>query len=282
MSIKFCLCNKIRFIALKKHFKFLTISVNLLISSLFLLANSAAATIVQFQTTMGDFQVNLYDKTTPETVKNFLAYVNSGAYNNTVITRAVPNFVVQGGGYKYDTKFPLIDVPANAPITNEPVYSNKRGTIAMAKLSGNPNSATNEWFINLKDNSAGSPKLDTTNGGYTVFGEVIFTGSVDGMLVLDAMAALNQPFTDKEQIPLVNYTPDDLVKKLPITDKNLVFLRGITIIKSGDTDVALNPVKNTLINEPVNNGSGGGGGGSIGWLSLLMLLGFAAFNRSRR
>jgi cyclophilin family peptidyl-prolyl cis-trans isomerase len=268
-------------IILKNRFKLLFIPLSLFISTFFIFVNSATATIVQFQTTMGDFQVNLYDKTTPETVKNFLAYVNAGAYNNTVITRAIPNFVVQGGGYKYDAKFPLVDLPSNAPIINEPVYSNRRGTIAMAKLSGNPNSATNEWFFNLKDNSEGSPKLDTTNGGYTVFGEVIFTGSVDGMLVLDAMAALNVPFTDKEQIPLVNYTPDDLAKKVPITDKNLVFLRGITVVKSGATDTDLNPKKNTLINEPVKNSSGGGGG-SIECVSLLMLLGLAVFSRSRR
>jgi len=280
--IKLNLFTKTKSITLKNRFKFLVISAKLFIGAFLICAHSANATIVQFQTTMGDFQVNLYDKTTSETVKNFLAYVNAGAYNNTVITRAVPNFVVQGGGYKYDTKFPLIDLPANAAIINEPVYSNRRGTIAMAKLGGNPNSATNEWFFNLKDNSEGSPKLDTANGGYTVFGEVIFTGSVDGMLVLDAMAALNAPFTDKEQIPLVNYTPDDLVKKVPITDKNLVFLRGITIIKSGDTDAGLSPKKNTLINEPVKNGSGGGGGGSVGWISLLVLLCFAVFSRSRR
>ncbi|MET0357024.1 MAG: peptidylprolyl isomerase [Cellvibrio sp.] len=265
-------------INLKTRFKFSCASVGLL-GAFFMFAHSASATIVQFQTTMGDFQVNLYDKTTPETVKNFLAYVNAGAYNNTVITRAVPEFVVQGGGYKYDTNFPLVPLKANAAIINEPVYSNRRGTIAMAKLSGNPNSATNEWFFNLKDNSAGLSKLDTANGGYTVFGEVIFTGSVDGMLVLEAMAALNQPFADKEQVPLVNYTPQNLADKVPITDKNLVLLRSITIIKSGDTDTALTPVKNTLINEPVKNGSGGGGG-SIGWFSLLLLL--AMLSPSRR
>jgi peptidyl-prolyl cis-trans isomerase A (cyclophilin A) len=111
---------------------------------------SAHATVVQFQTVLGNFSVNLYDKTTPKTVENFLAYVKSGAYNNSIIHRSVPGFIVQGGGYKY----PLADAPKNPSVINEPVYANKRGTIAMAKLGGQPNSATNQWFFNLADNSA--------------------------------------------------------------------------------------------------------------------------------
>jgi cyclophilin family peptidyl-prolyl cis-trans isomerase len=258
------------------------------LSASLIIAQPALATIVQFQTTKGDFQVNLYDKTTPETVKNFLAYVNAGSYNNTVITRGIPKFIVQGGGFTFKStngKLSLIDVPTNPAVINEPVYSNRRGTIAMAKIGGSPNSATNEWFINLSDNSGGNPQLDTANGGYTVFGEVIFTGSVDGMITVDSIAALNAPFIEKNKdydgAPLVNYTPTDLVNKVEPVEANLVVLRGVTIIKSGDTDASLTPAKNTLITQQPTSG-GGGGGGSTGLLTLLMLICFAAIGRSRR
>jgi peptidyl-prolyl cis-trans isomerase A (cyclophilin A) len=256
------------------------------LSASFMAAQSAHATIVQFQTTKGDFQVNLYDKTAPETVKNFLAYVNAGAYNNTVITRGIPNFIIQGGGFTYKTsngKLSLIDVPTKPAVINEPVYSNRRGTIAMAKIGGYPNSATNEWFINLADNSSGNPQLDTANGGYTVFGEVIFTGTVDGMTTVDSIAALNAPFIEKnknyDDIPLVNYTYNDMVNKVEPAEANLVVLRGVAIIKSGDTDASLTPVKNTLITQKPTSG---GGGGSMGWISLFMLLALLGFSRSRR
>jgi len=243
------------------------------------------ATTVQFQTVMGDFTVNLYDKTTPKTVENFLAYVKSGAYTNSVIHRSVPGFVVQGGGYKYDTKFPLVDIPQNAPVINEPVYSNKSGTIAMAKLGGKPDSATNQWFFNLEDNSKSLDINKDGSGGYTVFGEV--TGN--GMAIIKSIAALNIFNIDNgglNSFPLKNYTTEDGKNNVAITDKNLVLILGIVILDgSPDTAANLTPVKNTLIKEPVNNGSGGGGGGgggSIGWMSLLALFGLAVFKRSRR
>ncbi len=244
---------------------------------------SAFATTVQFQTVMGDFTVNLYDKATPKTVENFLAYVKSGAYTNSVIHRSVPGFVVQGGGYKYNTKFPLIDIPQNAPVINEPVYSNQRGTIAMAKLSGKPDSATNQWFFNLENNSKSLDINDGGSGGYTVFGEV--TGN--GMAIINAIAALNIFNIDNgglKSFPLKNYTAADGTNNVPITDKNLVLILGVVVLDASvDTAANLTPVKNTLIKEPVNNGSGGGGGGgSIGWMSIFALLCLAIFKRSRR
>lgn len=241
-----------------------------------LLAQQASATKVQIQTVMGDIEVNLYDKTTPKTVENFLAYVKSGAYTNSVIHRAVPDFIVQGGGFKWEGKSPLTAIGQNAAVINEPVYSNLRGTIAMAKLGGNPNSATNQWFFNLKDNSA---NLDTQNGGFTVFGQV--TGN--GMAIIDAMAALNANVADKEQIPLRNYTAEDAKNNVVITDKNLIIIQGIVVLdESPDTAANLTPVKNTLLLP--NNGDvegKNGGGGSFDWTSLLMLLGFAAMMRTR-
>ena len=151
---------------------------------LMLLPVTAKATNVRMLTTLGPIDIQLLDGEAPRTVTNFLGYVHSGAYNNTIIHRSVPGFVLQGGGYQWSGST-LTKVTAGSPIVNEftPTRSNVRGTLAMAKLSGNPDSATNEWFVNLADNSA---NLDAQNGGFTVFARV----SVVGMQVFDAIAAL--------------------------------------------------------------------------------------------
>ncbi len=138
-------------------------------------------TAVEIRTSQGNFDVLLYDSLTPLTVANFLQYVTNGIYDNTIIHRSIADFVIQGGGYDADT---LLHIATYAAVQNEPGISNIRGTIAMAKLPGDPNSATSEWFVNLVNNSA---NLDSQNGGFTVFGYVIN----DGMDVVDAIAALN-------------------------------------------------------------------------------------------
>ena len=144
---------------------------------------SGWASVVRMETSRGIIEVQLFDTEAPLTVANFLAYVSSGAYNNSFFHRSVPGFIIQGGGYSAVASVPAI--PANPPVVNEfsPSRSNLRGTIAMAKLGGNPNSATNQWFFNLADNSA---NLDNQNGGFTVFGRVIG----QGMAVVDDIAAL--------------------------------------------------------------------------------------------
>jgi cyclophilin family peptidyl-prolyl cis-trans isomerase len=147
---------------------------------------SAAATTVRLQTTQGAIDINLYDAAAPITVTNFLAYVRSGAYNDSLIHRSVRGFVIQGGGFVWNAATNNVDsIVTRAPIQNEfsPARSNMRGTIAMAKLEGNPNSATSQWFINLANNAA---ILDGQNGGFTVFGEV----TPASMAVVDAIAAL--------------------------------------------------------------------------------------------
>lgn len=163
-------------------------------------ANSAN-TFVEFDTSLGRFQVELFDSVTPITVSNFLQYVDAGRYVDSFVHRDVPGFVIQGGGYTYASdQIGVARVPAFAPITNEPVLSNVRGTLAIAKLGGDPNSATSQWFINLSNNSA---NLDIQNGGFTVFGQVV--GS--GMQVVDAIAAT--PIYNAggafAQLPLQNY-----------------------------------------------------------------------------
>ncbi len=137
---------------------------------------SLAVTYVCFDTTLGTFCMEMLEEDAPGTVANFLNYVRDGDYDNTFIHRSVPNFVVQGGGYKLD---PFGDpVPEDPQIANEFKLSNVRGTVAMAKLGDLPDSASNQWFVNLSDNST----LDTTNGGFTVFARV-----VRGLNIVDAI-----------------------------------------------------------------------------------------------
>ncbi len=153
--------------------------------------------VVRFTTSLGNVDVQLLAADAPATVANFLSYVSAGAYGNTFFSRSVPGFVVQGGGY-FVTDGSVHAVTAQNPVVNEYKISNTRGTIAMAKLPGDPNSATDEWFFNLADNAS---NLDNQNGGFTVFGSVLG----DGMNVVDAIAALtvvdasggdpNSPFT---------------------------------------------------------------------------------------
>lgn len=161
-----------------------SVSYSLSILLLFLsgiFANIAlAGTIVRVSTTIGDYSIELLDDTAPATVANFLNYVSRNDYNGTYLNRVVNRFVVQGGGYRFQPFVGPIDVPSDPPVINEFGASNTRGTVAMAKLEGDPDSATNQWFVNLFDNSA---NLDFNNGGFTVFGNVLG----DGMIILDAI-----------------------------------------------------------------------------------------------
>jgi len=229
---------------------------------------SADATVVEFQTVMGNFEVNLYDNATPATVANFLEYVNNGDYTNAIFHRSVPGFIVQGGGFNFDLAWPVTNVPSRPAVVNEPEFSNLRGTIAMAKLGGDPDSATSQFFFSLADNST---ILDAQNGGFTVFGEVVG----NGMSVVNQMEALQRFGLGGafNEIPLRNYTGGD-----PTAD-NLVIIDQI-IITDSTVDSAgvagLNPAPNTLINAPPPvvppPVSSGGGGGSFGLLSILGLL----------
>ena len=138
-------------------------------------------------------QVGLYDKDKPVTTKNFIRYVQSGSYSNMFLHRCIPGFIVQGGGFtvkdpiSYATFMAWGKVADFGKITNEfgdgPFLSNTYGTLAMAKVGGDPNSATTQWFFNLTNNAA---NLDIQNGGFTVFGRVL-----SGTHVLEAFNALS-------------------------------------------------------------------------------------------
>jgi len=254
-----------------------------LVAALGLLSISAVthATTVQFQTTMGDFEVNLFDKETPETVKNFLQYVRDGAYKDTFMHRSVPNFVLQGGGFTYSGPSEFKAITQKPTVKNEPVLSNVRGTIAMAKLGNNINSATNQWYFNLKNNTP----LDSDVGGYTVFGQV--TGN--GMAIIDAMSKLTHcnKTADKSgcptssvfaELPVRDYTSGK------VSDKNLALILNIVILdESPNTGDSLKPVRNT--SKDNNGGKKSSGGGSTGTTLLLMLAALAglrfAVRRSR-
>ena len=162
----------------------------------------AEATVVRMLTPLGLVDIRLYDVEAPETVNNFLNYTTRGDYDGSFIHRSVPGFILQGGGYRVDSSSgAALPIETDPPVVNEysPLRSNLRGTIAMAKLSNDSDSATSQWFINLADNSS---NLDNQNGGFTVFGDVIGRG----MEVVDALAGLTvvnagEPFAN---LPLLS------------------------------------------------------------------------------
>ncbi|MFT5320209.1 MAG: peptidyl-prolyl cis-trans isomerase A (cyclophilin A) [Pseudohongiellaceae bacterium] len=130
-------------------------------------------------TNAGEFCMELLPDVAPNTVANFLNYISSGRYDDTLVHRSVPNFVIQGGGYSAS---PLgASIPRDAAVVNEFEISNLRGTVAMARAGGQVNSATSEWFVNVVNNT----QLDTVDGGFTVFARII-----SGMPVVDAIAVL--------------------------------------------------------------------------------------------
>jgi peptidyl-prolyl cis-trans isomerase B (cyclophilin B) len=159
------------------------------------------ATKVKFETTLGDFVLQLDPAKAPVTVKNFITYVKEGHYNGTIFHRVIPGFMAQGGGYTQDFK----QKATHASIKNEADNGlpNKRGSIAMARTP-DPNSASSQFFINFKDNTFLNYTSPTPQGwGYAVFGEV-----VEGMDVVDAMAKVptgpGGPMpTDVPQTPIV-------------------------------------------------------------------------------
>ncbi|MDC1286514.1 peptidylprolyl isomerase [Gammaproteobacteria bacterium] len=138
--------------------------------------------IVLFETTMGQIKIELDMKNAPNTSENFLAYVDDGYFVGTTFHRIIPNFMVQGGGITED----MLDKPSkHAPIKNEANngLKNDRGTLAMAR-TGDPHSATSQFFINHADNAFLNFTSESQQGwGYAVFGKV-----VEGMDVVDAMA----------------------------------------------------------------------------------------------
>lgn len=166
----------------------------------------AGTTLVKMQTSMGDIIIELDAKKAPATAKNFIDYVNENHYSGIIFHRVISGFMIQGGNFDMNMK----KATTKAPIVNEAAngLQNLRGTIAMARTS-NPNSATDQFFINHKDN----PFLNAAPGkpGYAVFGKV-----VEGMEIVDAIAAV--PTGTKAGMRDVPQTPVIIISAKVITN----------------------------------------------------------------
>ncbi len=137
--------------------------------------------MIKFQTSLGDFTIELFEKEAPQSVENFRRYVDDGFFDGTVFHRVVPGFVIQGGGLTAGMR----PKQTRAPVKNEATNGlrNERGTLSMARTN-DINSATSQFFVNLKDNEF----LDHKPGsyGYAVFGRV-----THGMEVIDKIAGVD-------------------------------------------------------------------------------------------
>jgi peptidyl-prolyl cis-trans isomerase A (cyclophilin A) len=144
-------------------------------------AVDSQSNVVKLETSMGDIVIELDRQAAPVTVKNFLEYVQAGFYEGTIFHRVISGFMIQGGGLTADLK----EKNTRSPIVNEAWNgrSNTRGTIAMAR-TGDPDSATSQFFINHTDN-APLNYVDSAHAGYAVFGKV-----TQGMDVVDAIASV--------------------------------------------------------------------------------------------
>lgn len=201
-------------------------------------------TRVRFDTSAGPINVELFDRQAPKTVANFLNYATDGDYTDAIfhrsakLTGGVP-FVLQGGGFTFETGTPptIAPVPQDPAVQNEPDATNRsnlRGTIAMAKLGGDPNSATNQFFFNLGNNAS---ILDGQNGGFTVFGKVVAPAD---QAIVDQLAAIptqNQstaaglPTTQRGafgEVPLTNYTGTNFPSDA--TRANFAIINGVSVV----------------------------------------------------
>lgn len=163
--------------------------------------------VVQIETTMGIIKVELFADKAPITVKNYLNYVEKQFYDGTLFHRVIPNFMIQGGGINPD----MSPKPTEKPIKNESGngLKNSRGTIAMARTNL-PNSATAQFFINIRDNRKLDPDRAPDGWGYCVFGKVI-----EGMDVVDKI----------KDVPTAEVDEHKNVPKEPVTIKSIRKIR---------------------------------------------------------
>jgi cyclophilin family peptidyl-prolyl cis-trans isomerase len=227
-------------------------------------SSTVLGTVVQIQTSLGNVDVELFDRktaarsATPITAANFLAYANANRYDNTVYHRSVAGFVVQGGGFGISantsnvvTALPAISTFAQIQNEFNADRSNLRGTIAMAKLGGNPNSATSQYFFNLNNNAS---NLDNQNGGFTVFARVLDDAAVttDGMAVVDALAAVPRFNAGGafSELPLRNYSNSN-----SITVPNLLVVNDVVVLNNRFTVSSSNTnlVTPTIVTDSAGN-----------------------------
>jgi cyclophilin family peptidyl-prolyl cis-trans isomerase len=161
--------------------------------------------MIRFETSHGDFTVELFEDDAPISAKNFLEYAEAGHFDGTLFHRVIPGFVIQGGGMTQD----MSEKPTRAPIRNEASngLKNRRGTLSMARTS-DPHSATSQFFVNLVDNAF----LDPGRGGagYAVFGCV-----TEGMDVIDRIAKVKTGSKGMHQdVP----TEDVVIEKVTVDE----------------------------------------------------------------
>jgi peptidyl-prolyl cis-trans isomerase B (cyclophilin B) len=165
--------------------------------------------IVHMETSKGDITLELDAEKAPETVANFVEYARAGFYDGTIFHRVIPGFMIQGGGFDVDMK----QKSPRAPIKNEANngLKNATGTIAMAR-TGDPHSATAQFFINAKDNTFLDHTAPTTQGwGYTVFGKV-----TDGMDVVESIEKVKTGNNHGHQdVPLMEV----VIRKVTVEEK---------------------------------------------------------------
>lgn len=206
--------------------------------------SAVAQTVVRVESNLGVFLLELYDSVAPKTVANFVNYVITDRYDDSLVHRAEPGFVIQGGQLKIPEDSTTISfLPVGPIIENEFSVSNTRGTIAMARVGGQVDSATSQWFINLADNSA----LDSVDEGFTVFGEVL--GS--GMNVVDAISVLQRVSLSGLSFPLpvVNFEGS-------LNRENLVIL-NMSIVAGDHTPPNVLDTVNADVSIKVNGGTAG-------------------------
>lgn len=176
---------------------------------------------VRLDTNLGTITLELAEDQAPKTVENFLGYVREGFYDGTIFHRVIDGFMIQGGGFTADFQ----QKETRPPIRNEADngLKNQRGTIAMAR-TGDPHSATAQFFINVQDNPALDYRASTPQGwGYAVFGKV-----VDGMDVVDQI----------RQVPTGAGGPGGRFSDVPTSP---VIIKSVTLLSSPDPETSESP-----------------------------------------
>ncbi len=174
---------------------FARLALSLLAASSVAFAVPALAQKVKLETSAGNIVIELDAAKAPKTVDNFLQYVKAGHYNGTVFHRVINNFMIQGGGMTADLKEKATRPPIGLESRNG--LTNQRGTVAMARTN-DPNSATAQFFINVKDNDFLNQAQARDGNGYAVFGKV-----VEGMDVVDKIRAVPTGPGDVPVTPVV-------------------------------------------------------------------------------
>jgi cyclophilin family peptidyl-prolyl cis-trans isomerase len=208
-------------------------------------------TVVRFQTSMGDVDIELFDTDAPVTVANFLHYVRDGDYDQSFFHRLAFSganpFVLQGGGFRFDnaTSTAFNAIPTDAPITNEAsaMRPNATRTIAMARTN-DPNSATDQFFFNLANNTNLNPSGN--NPGYAVFGKVVNDASWNVILAIQGLNRSNMDSASEFQAFAGNFgtvpttTPWTSGNPVPVTEGLLVRINDAEIIKPGNVQAFYN------------------------------------------